>query len=91
MNQNELDEILQDDIKIINNTLHEAKENELSLSVDEITYRISKAPEHKLRCNINTSHITEEEARPCYKMIVKGGILNTSNLYTAQQQSFSQS
>ena len=63
INQNELHEILQNDIKFVNNALYEANENELSLSVDEITYRLSKVPEHKLRCNINTSHITEEEAR----------------------------
>ena len=63
MNQNELNENLQDDIKFVNNALDEAKENELSLSVEEITYLLSKVPEHKLRCDINVSHSTEEEAR----------------------------
>ena len=62
INQNELDGILQNDIKFVNITLHEANENELSLSVEEITYRLSKVPEHKLRCDINTSHSIEEEA-----------------------------
>ena len=56
VNQNELDEILQDDVKFENNTLHEAKENELSLSVEEITYRLSKEHEHKLRCDTSASN-----------------------------------
>ena len=44
-------------------TVHEAKGNRSSLSVEEITCRLSKVPEHKMRCTINTTHITEEEAR----------------------------
>ena len=72
MNQDELDEILQDDINFVNNTLHEAKGNGLSLSVEEITYRLSKVPEHKMRCTINTTHITEEEARVLHNDF-KGG------------------
>ena len=41
VNQDELDEILQDDVNFENNTLREAKGNGLSLSVKEITYRLS--------------------------------------------------
>ena len=35
-NQNELDEILQDNVKFVSDPLHEDKENESSLSVEEI-------------------------------------------------------
>ena len=63
VNQNELDEIVQNYIKCANSTLHEANENELSFSVEEITCHLSKVPKHKLMCNINTSHFTVEEAR----------------------------
>ena len=47
VNQKELHEILQNDVKFSNNTLHEANKNELSLLVQEITFYLSKAPEKK--------------------------------------------
>ena len=89
LNEADLDEILQDDINFVNDAAQEAKGSRSSLSVEEITYRLSKVPEHKMRCTINTTHITEEEARVLHNDC-KGGITNTSNLHAAQQQSFSQ-
>ena len=63
LNQDDLDEIVQDDINFVNDAAQEAKGSRSSLSVEEITHRLSKVPEHKMRCTINTTHITEEEAR----------------------------
>ena len=59
----DLAEILKNDADFINNTLHEATTNQSSLSQKEIQYRLSKVPEHKLKCNIDTRHVSGEEAR----------------------------
>ena len=82
VNQNELDEIVQNYIKCANNTLHEANENEMSFSVDEITCRNSKVPEHKLRCNISTSHFTEEEARALQNDNKEDSTCNTATKFS---------
>ena len=46
----------------IDNTIIEAKENDLSLLTKEITNCLLKVPKYKVKCTINTSYVTEEDA-----------------------------
>ena len=56
------DELLMDDKNFINNKIIEGKEIDTPLSTEEVTQRLLKVPEHKKKCTINTSDVTEKEA-----------------------------
>ena len=58
----ELEAILADDNKFINDTILEEKEIDKSLPTEEITQCLLKVTERKMRRIISTNHIIKEEA-----------------------------